>query len=506
VSWSGGPDEEDTVQGLFVEKDAAAVSNRMEQVMNTAVIRSDWVGRTVEGKFPLLECLGDSGTSAVFRTELREPPAKKAAIRLIPVDGENPQSLMSEWAAAASLSHPHLMKIFLSGHAEIDGIPLLYVVTEYAEENLAQIIPVRPLSPEEVREMLPSVFDALSYLHGRGMAFGHLKPSNIMVVDNLLKLPLDSIGGRGRAKTQMGPWIYDAPEIVNGAGSPVSDVWSVGVTVVEALTQHPPFWDRSKGQDPLVPTLPQPFADIARQCLRVDPGNRATLGSIRSWLEGSGDSQVPASERETGPIPAARLKVVSVPASAPGPTATPEPMPAARVLIEEPRRSVGSNRSLLGLAGAAVVVLAVIAFVIARGHRSQPPTPPVAETPSASASAPQAAAPQPPVAQPPASGGSAVAGDVTERVMPDVSTSALRTIHGKVLVKIQVTVDANGVVSGASIRSSASRYFGAKALEAARRWRFRPPQANSQAVPSAWTLEFIFRQNGTTVKPVQVTR
>jgi TonB family protein len=90
--------------------------------------------------------------------------------------------------------------------------------------------------------------------------------------------------------------------------------------------------------------------------------------------------------------------------------------------------------------------------------------------------------------------------------MPEVSSAATRTIHGKVLVKIQVAVDANGVVSGASIRSSGSRYFGAKALDAARQWKFRPPQANSQAVRSEWTLEFVFRQNGTSVNPVQVTR
>ena len=89
--------------------------------------------------------------------------------------------------------------------------------------------------------------------------------------------------------------------------------------------------------------------------------------------------------------------------------------------------------------------------------------------------------------------------------MPDVSAGAIRTIHGKVLVKIKVAVDAKGVVSDASILSSGSRYFGAKGLEAARQWKFRPPQANSQAVPSEWNLEFIFRQNGTTVNPVQVT-
>jgi TonB family protein len=475
----------------------------MVQVMNTALIRSDWVGRTVEGRFPLLECLGDSGSSVVFRTELPGPPAKKAAIRLVPLDGEDPQSLINHWAAAARLSHPHLMKIFLSGRGELDGVRLLYVITEYAEENLAQIIPERALSPDEVEEMLPPVLDALLYLHGQGIVFGHLKPSNIMVVDNLLKLPLDSIAGAAGANTQPATCIYNAPETVTGAGLPASDVWSLGVTLVESLTQHFPLWDGSTSRDPkLPPSVPQSFADIARQCLRIHPGDRPTVRAIRTRLEGGEASPVPATERDTGPIPAAKLKVVSVPVSAPNLPARPEAMPAPGPIDEEPRRGTGSRRWLIGLGSAAVVVLAVIVFVISRGHRSQPPAPAVVETPAASAPASQAAVPQPPPGQPPASSGSPVAGEVTERVMPQVSSSATRTIHGKVLVKIQVAVDANGVVTGASIRSSPSRYFGAKALEAARQWKFRPPQANSQALPSEWTLEFIFRPNGTSVNPV----
>jgi TonB family protein len=482
----------------------------MVQVMNTAVIRSEWVGRTVDGRFPLLECLGDSGTSVVFRTEVPEPSGKKAAIRLVPMDGENPQSLMEDWAAAASLSHPHLMKIFYSGQVDVDGIGLLYVVTEYAEENLAQIIPERPLSPDEAREMLPPVLDALSYLHGHGIVFGHLKPSNIMVIDNTVKLPLDSMGDRAGGKPEAAPDIYHAPETENGPGSPASDVWSLGVTLVEALTQRLPLWDISTGRGPLVPaSVPQPFADIARQCLRIGPGYRVTLRAIRAQLGGADASPVPASERETGPIPAAKLTVVSVPVSAPVSPARPGPTPAPRAIIEEPRRRAGSNRGLIVLGGALLVVLAVIVLVMARGHRSETPAPPVAQAPAptapaATAPAPHAAVPQPPVAQAPVSTGTPVGGEVTERVMPDVSSSASRTIHGKVVVKIRVTVDASGVVSGASIESAASRYFGAKALEAARKWKFRPPEANSQAVPSEWTLEFMFRPNGIDVNPVRV--
>jgi TonB family protein len=252
-------------------------------------------------------------------------------------------------------------------------------------------------------------------------------------------------------------------------------------------------------------SVPQPFADIVRDCLRLDPGDRPTLRAISTRLEGGDTSPVPATERDTGPIPAAKVTVVSVPVSEPVSPARPEEKPAPRTSLQGPRRSAGSNRGLIWLGAGGVVVLAMIAFFTARGHRSEAPAPTVTQMPAATAPAPQAAVPRPPAVQSPASNGSPVKGEAAERVMPDVSSSASRTIHGKVVVKVRVTVDPNGVVSGASIRSAGSRYFGAKALEAARKWRFRPPQANSQAVASEWTLEFIFRQNGSSVNPVQVT-
>src|SRR5579871_5671522 len=137
--------------------------------MNTAVSRKDWVGRVIDGRFPLIEWLGSTDQAGVFRTELEEPQARRAVIRLVPADQEVSEERLREWAEAAALSHPHLMRIWDSGRAQVGGIDLLYVVTEYAEESLAEVIPERPLSAGEVRVMLPPVLDALSYLHAQGL-------------------------------------------------------------------------------------------------------------------------------------------------------------------------------------------------------------------------------------------------------------------------------------------------------------------------------------------------
>jgi len=180
--------------------------------MNTAVTRSDWVGRVVDGRFPLLEWLGSSEKAGVFRTELAQPQSRRAAIRLLPVDGENPEDRLGDWASAARLSHPHLMRIFESGRTQVGGVDLLYVVTEYAEESLAQVIPERPLSTGEARAMLVPILDALAYLHGQGLVHGHLKPSNVAVVDDRIKLPVESVRPAARpGRRSAGLEPYDAP-------------------------------------------------------------------------------------------------------------------------------------------------------------------------------------------------------------------------------------------------------------------------------------------------------
>ena len=254
--------------------------------MATAPIRSDWVGRVVDGRFTLLQWLGSSGRSDVFLTELQGPRPRKATIKLIPAGTGDAHARIAGWAATRGLSDPHLMRLFDTGRCQIDTSVLLYAVTEYAEEVLAEIIPERPLTPSEAQEMLGPILDALSYLHGKGFVHGRLKPSNILDVDNQVKLSGDSLQVAGKPVRHAATLtVYDAPEVADGTISPAADIWSLGVTLVETLTQRPPVWERSANREPVVPgSIPQPFADIAQECLRLDPARRCTLSEVKARL------------------------------------------------------------------------------------------------------------------------------------------------------------------------------------------------------------------------------
>jgi hypothetical protein len=108
----------------------------------------NWEGRIVDDKFPLRQWLGGSDHSAVFLTERSGKDPQKAAIKLIPADALDEDAQLSRWADAAKLSHPHLIRLFESGRYQLEDTPLLYVVMEYAEENLGEILPLRPLSAD----------------------------------------------------------------------------------------------------------------------------------------------------------------------------------------------------------------------------------------------------------------------------------------------------------------------------------------------------------------------
>jgi TonB family protein len=91
--------------------------------------------------------------------------------------------------------------------------------------------------------------------------------------------------------------------------------------------------------------------------------------------------------------------------------------------------------------------------------------------------------------------------------MPEDRAHADRTIHGKVALRVRLAVDREGNVSDATLdQPGPSRYFDKIALEAARKWRFRPPQVNGSPAPSTWLVRFEFRRDRTDVFPTEVSR
>ena len=179
-------------------------------------------------------------TAACFSTEYGEPEAQEGRrSSLFPRIPESADLQLSRWGRAANLSHPNLARIFQTGRCQLGDERLLYIVMECGDEDLSQIIPQRPLTPAEAQDMLRPVLDALAYLHAKGFAHGRVKPSNIMAVDDQLRLSSDGICAIGEMKIGRGkPSAYDAPEAATRGQFPAGDAWSLGMTLAEILTQQ----------------------------------------------------------------------------------------------------------------------------------------------------------------------------------------------------------------------------------------------------------------------------
>lgn len=429
----------------------------------------------MEGRFPLRQWLGGSDHSDVFLTEYGEGGSQKAVIKLIPANrgtekNRSDDATLANWSEAKKLSHPHLLRLLAWGRCQIDGTPLLYVVMEYAEENLGEIVPLRALSGEEAREVLLPAAKALSALHRAGFVHGRVKPANILAVGEQLKISSDGLAKVGERVEARGP--YAAPEVNFTGLSTAADVWSLGATLLAVLTQQEPTM--TSGPVAVPEAVAKPLHEIVRRCLQMDPKQRCTVDEILRELE---PSAVPrwVADKEV-PVVGRRAPVVR-----------------ADVPPEGPKRWM-----VVPVVVAVLFVLALIAGRIMRHQRATPVaesqtvnTPPAAQAPVA----PSPAAPTAATGTPAPKTNSR--GSVQQQVMPGVSQSALHTIQGTVKVNIRLEVNSSGNVSQEKLTSpGASKYFANLALAAARRWKFNPPQVEGRALASRWMLRFRFRRSG----------
>jgi TonB family protein len=492
----------------------------------------DWEGQIINGEYQLERFLGGSDRAGVFLTE---HGPRKAAIKLMPVDpGGDASTTERELArlnTAAKLSHPHLLPILKTGRAKLDDLELLFVVMEYAEEDLGQILPSRALTPGEASDLLDPTLEALAYLRDAGFVHGRLKPANIMAAGDQLKLSSDSIsriGGPGA--TGDSPSEYDAPEIARGERLAASDVWSLGVVLVKALTQHFPVWEANKEGEPiLVEHLPAPFGDIVRLCLHHDPPARRSAAELAARLR-QPVTPLPATpqpKKEATPLQqAARAPRKTVPERASQPAKRQSKVGpyvgVAVVLVvvgiltvprlfrgssDDSQAAYSSERESAN-AQPQQAKRATANSAIARSVEKRANVQPERDTTSVRAAKPEGifSAPDPALtpSREKATRRGLAAGQVAEQVLPEVPPSARHTIRGKISVGVRVSVDSSGKVTDAELESPGpSKYFARLALEAAQRWKFDPPKMDGRSVLSDWVLHFAFTGSGTKVVPVE---
>jgi TonB family protein len=317
-----------------------------------------------------------------------------------------------------------------------------------------------------------------------------------MAAGDQVKLSSESLQPMGEIPRAVSA--YDAPEVRATGVSAASDVWALGMTLIEVLTQRAPDAERLKTSGPQIEqAIPEPFRGIAQRCLQLDPPRRCGMREIRDRLEGNWASPTTAptepvaSRQPTAAnwkrwiIPAMIVPVVIVlllwshfshaPTAVETATAPP---PTGQTGSAQPSQPSEAHPSSTQLPSA---------------QTSSPQPAPLREGANATVS--------PSSPEEPRSTEKTVANDeIVERVMPQVSRSAQRTINGKIKVHVKVKVDATGKVTQATLKDAGpSKYFARVALEAAERWKFAPtqPQEHDQDTNKVreWILSFVFTRS-----------
>lgn len=371
-------------------------------------------GQVINNTFFLQQYLSGSNDSAVFLTQLAGPQSSKAAIKFI-LEGSSADQQLSLWRRASKLAHPNLLRLYQGGRCRLGDMDLLYVVMEYAEEDLSQVLPQRALTAAEARDMLGPVMGALADLHAQGLVHSHLKPSNILATSDQVKLSTDAVYPVGETrKLERQRDIFDAPESATQPLTPACDSWALGATLVEVLTQHAPARQAGSLADPLVPeSLPQPFLEIARHVLQQDPARRWSLTAISANLnpraaaavaQGMAPLAVPLSP--VVPVPAAKLQPPPRPVPPPAPKAPkalklpkapPAPVPVPQVFeAAAPKQTLVLPSYVVPLAAAIVILAAIFTLPKILGRRAGTASSPSSSTTAAAANnAPAQPAEQP---------------------------------------------------------------------------------------------------------------
>jgi serine/threonine protein kinase len=220
-------------------------------------------GAIVGGKFHIERALGRGAFAWVYLARHVEIPSLKLAVKVlrrhVAFDSDIRERFRAEALLAAQLQSPHVVRITDYGSPEGEAP---YIVMEFIDgETLSQRIQRHgPVRHQDVARLGIHIAHALAEAHGAGIVHRDLKPSNIYlsepqrgtdftakVLDFGIAKVLTGLAAADIVAFQTASLSinctprYAAPELLRGNPSAQSDIYALGITMLEALNGRPPY-------------------------------------------------------------------------------------------------------------------------------------------------------------------------------------------------------------------------------------------------------------------------
>jgi serine/threonine protein kinase len=355
------------------------------------------------GHFKLLEEVAHGGMGTVFRAfdpTLNREVAIKVLNEELARDPKFLNDFLQEARSAAAISHPHIVQIYFVGEEDSS----YYIVMELLKGRTLREIIERdgPMDEERALELSIDVVEGLRAAYTKNkMIHGDIKPANIFITEGDTGAKVLDFGLSKLANVEVAPtdgiWgspYYISPERVGRKAEDFrSDVYSLGATLFQTLTGHPPFEAESpedlaakrlNEKPPLLrdfnPNITRKTEEVVNKMLSKSPFLR--YRDYDALMEDLKDAKTEATAKRLGVDLHPELK-------------PPDPIPHQR------------KSPLVLVITAVVVVLAIVAilafFFWPHAMPSAPPTQPPSPTNPTQSTQPtqQPPPPTPPVQPPP---------------------------------------------------------------------------------------------------------
>lgn len=269
--------------------------------------------------FSLEKRIYKGNVSSIYECQFRGAPC---AAKVINMDELDPAKQRSCWHELCLLREvgslppgKGIIKYF-GYHFGSSRPRQLVILMERATESLSASVARLPFTPKEMLLALRYILKGLQFLHESNIVHRDLKLANCLLVRSesggLADVFLADFG-LARKRSAESPWIkrqagstrWMAPEVLAGKESDWrSDVWSLGMTIVEMVNRKPPYqnimvldvpdhigkeelptvnWAEIGSQEAHSSELAQ-LKEIVTRCLKFDPELRPSASELLSLL------------------------------------------------------------------------------------------------------------------------------------------------------------------------------------------------------------------------------